>query len=102
MSACDTIAKSELIQRNFTSKYCVQLSTLYVNVMHCNYSRHSLSRILRGMEKNTRQPEFELKIQLWKPEVITGCQGMVKMKVKWEGAKLKPSLIAQNKQITDT
>ena len=66
------------------------------------YSLHSLSRILRGMEKNSRQPEFELKIRLWKPKIITGSQGMVKMNVKREGAKLKPSRIAKNKQITDT
>ena len=66
------------------------------------YSRHSLSRILRGVEKNSRQPEFELKIRLWKPEVITESRDMVKMNVKREGAKLKPSRIAENKQITDT
>ena len=65
------------------------------------YNQHSLSRILRGMEKNSRQPEFELKIGLWKPEVITGSQGMVKMNMKREGTKLKPSRIAENKQITD-
>ena len=68
----------------------------------CQYSRHSLSRILRGVEKNSRQPEFELKIPQWNLEVITGSQGMVKMNVKREGAKLKPSRIAENKQITDT
>ena len=40
------------------------------------YSRHS-SRILRGVEKNSRQPEFELTIRSSKPKVITGSQGMV-------------------------
>ena len=54
-----------------------------------------------GMEKNPRQPEFKLKVRLWKPEVITGSQGMVKMNVKREGAKLKPSRMAENKHITD-
>ena len=42
------------------------------------YSRHLLSRILLGVEKNSRQPEFELKIRPSKPEVIIGSQGMVK------------------------
>ena len=55
-----------------------------------------------GRGKNSRQPEFELNIWLWKPEVITGSQGMVKMNVKRQGAKLKPSCIAENKQIKDT
>ena len=36
LAARDTIAESELMQRNFTLKNCVQPCTLYVNVMHCN------------------------------------------------------------------
>ena len=65
------------------------------------YSQHSLSRILWGVEKNLGQPEFELKIRLSKPEVITGSLGMIKMNVKREGAKLKPFCIAENKQMTE-
>ena len=49
------------------------------------YSRHSLSRILRDVEKNSRQPEFELKNRQSKPEVITGSQGMVKNTFKEHG-----------------
>ena len=36
LCACDSIAKNEPVQRNFTLKNCVQLRTLYVNVMQCN------------------------------------------------------------------
>ena len=50
-----------------------------------NYSRHSLSRILRDLEKNSRQPELELKNRQLKPEVITGSQGMVKITFQERG-----------------
>ena len=46
------------------------------------YSRHSLPQILLGVEKNSRQPEFELRIWPSKSEVITGSQGMVKTHFK--------------------
>ena len=52
--------------------------TIFKAIIHnFRYSRHS-SRILRGVEKNSRQPEFELKMRPSKPEDITGSQGMVK------------------------
>ena len=41
------------------------------------YSRHS-SQILWDVEKNSRQPEFELKNRQLKQEVITRSQGTVK------------------------
>ena len=45
-------------------------------------SRHSLSGILQGKEKKSRQLVFELNICLSKPEVITGSRGMVKTHFK--------------------
>ena len=65
--------------------------------MGLKYSRH-LPRILRGVEKNSRQPEFELKIRPSKLEVITGSQGMVKNTFQERGkgaSKLKPSHITK-------
>ena len=48
--------------------------------------------ILRGVEKNSRQPEFELKI--WQlPEVRAWLKHIL--------ARLTPSRIAEKKQITD-
>ena len=46
------------------------------------YSWHSLSQVLWGVEKNSRQLEFKFKIRPMKPEVITGSEGMVKMHFK--------------------